>query len=92
MKDLGSGKKAYGDLEQMVDNCYDGMMRRIRSEVQLPDEESYRQVCYHLAGFSVKSIAFLMGAMMRLSRYSMDWIFSSVRPWWAISSGASTWT
>ena len=61
MKDLGSGKKAYGDLEQMVDNCYDGMMRRIRSEVQLPDEESYRQVCYHLAGFSVKSIAFLMG-------------------------------
>ena len=61
MKDLGAGKKAYGDLEQMVDNCYDGMMRRIRSEVQLPDEESYRQVCYHLAGFSVKSIAFLMG-------------------------------
>ena len=61
MKDLGSGKKAYGNLEQMVDNCYDGMMRRIRSEVQLPDEESYRQVCYHLAGFSVKSIAFLMG-------------------------------
>ena len=61
MKDLGSGKKAYGDLERMVDNCYDGMMRRIRSEVQLPDEESYRQVCYHLAGFSVKSIAFLMG-------------------------------
>ena len=61
MKDLGSGKKAYGDLEQLVDNCYDGMMRRIRSEVQLPDEESYRQVCYHLAGFSVKSIAFLMG-------------------------------
>ena len=61
MKELGSGKKAYADLEQMVDNCYDGMMRRIRSEVQLPDEESYRQVCYHLAGFSVKSIAFLMG-------------------------------
>ena len=61
MKDLGSGKNAYGNLEQMVDNCYDGMMRRIRSEVQLPDEESYRQVCYHLAGFSVKSIAFLMG-------------------------------
>ena len=61
MKELGSGKKAYGDLEQLVDKCYDGMMRRIRSEVQLPDEESYRQVCYHLAGFSVKSIAFLMG-------------------------------
>ena len=61
MKELGSGKKAYADLEQLVDKCYDGMMRRIRSEVQLPDEESYRQVCYHLAGFSVKSIAFLMG-------------------------------
>ncbi|MBR5612704.1 MAG: hypothetical protein IKW43_06140, partial [Bacteroidaceae bacterium] len=61
MKELGSGKKAYVDLEQIVDKCYDGMMRRIRSEVQLPDEESYRQVCYHLAGFSVKSIALLMG-------------------------------
>ena len=61
MKELGSGKKAYADLEQLVDKCYDGMMRRIRSEVQLPDEESYRQVCYHLAGFSVKSIALLMG-------------------------------
>lgn len=61
MKEYKSDKRTYLDLERVVNECYDGIMLRIRSEVQLPDEASYRQVCYHLAGFSVKVIALMMG-------------------------------
>jgi hypothetical protein len=35
-------------------------MNRLRSEVKLPDEDSYRQVCYHIAGYSVYGISVLM--------------------------------
>ena len=61
MKEYKSEKRTYIDLERVVNECYDGIMLRIRTEVQLPDEASYRQVCYHLAGFSVKVIALMMG-------------------------------
>ena len=61
MKEYKSEKRTYLDLERVVNECYDGIMLRIRAEVQLPDEASYRQVCYHLAGFSVKVIALMMG-------------------------------
>ena len=36
------------------------VMKRLRSEVKLPDEDSYRQVCYHIAGYSVYAISSLM--------------------------------
>ena len=41
-------------------SCQNVMMR-LRMEVKLPDEDYYRQVCYHIAGYSVHSISILMG-------------------------------
>ena len=61
LKEYGPRKSVYLKLEQTVDECYGGIMQQIRAKVLLPDEESYQQVCYHLAGFSVKVIALLMG-------------------------------
>lgn len=53
-------RKAYVNLEELVNiSCHD-IMVRLRTEVKLPDEESYRQACYHFAGFSVYSISILM--------------------------------
>lgn len=53
-------RKAYANLEELVNiSCHD-IMVRLRTEVKLPDEESYRQACYHFAGFSVYSISILM--------------------------------
>lgn len=54
-------RKFYTDLEEWVNMSNHNVMVRLRSEVKLPDEDSYRQVCCHIAGYSVYSIAILMG-------------------------------
>ena len=59
-KEYKQKDKAYLALEEMVNTCYDDIIVKLRSEVILPNEDSYRQVCYHVAGFSVNVIALLM--------------------------------
>ena len=59
-KQTGS-KYSYKDLEEWVNISSQNIMSRLRSEVKLSDEESYRQSCYHMAGYSVFSISVLMG-------------------------------
>ena len=61
IKKITGTKKAYTQLEELVNATHDHVMNRLRSEVKLPDEDSYRQACYHFAGYSVFSIAVLMG-------------------------------
>ena len=50
----------YKDLEEWVNISNQDVMNRLRSEVKLPDEDSYRQVCCHIAGYSVYGISVLM--------------------------------
>ena len=47
-------------MEEWVNLSNQDVMKRFRSEVKLPDEDSYRQVCYHIAGYSVYGISILM--------------------------------
>lgn len=54
-------KVFYKDLEEWVNMSNQNVMLRLRSEVKLSDEDSYRQVCYHIAGYSVYGISILMG-------------------------------
>lgn len=55
-------KRGYALLEQEVNEYYDNVMVHFRKDVILMDEEAYRQVCLHIAGISVKSIAYLLDA------------------------------
>ena len=61
IKKMAGTKKSYNQLEELVNATHDDVMIRLRSEVKLPDEDSYRQACYHFAGYSVFSIAVLTG-------------------------------
>ena len=61
LKKVVKSKNSYGALEEWVNMSNQNVMMRFRSEVKLPDEDSYRQVCYHLAGYSVYAISALMG-------------------------------
>ena len=55
-----SKDKSYLAFEKMVNACYGDVMKKIRAEIKLPSEDYYRQICYHIAGFSVNAIALLM--------------------------------
>lgn len=59
-KEYNQKDKTYLALEKMVNTCYDDIMKKLRSEIKLSNEDSYRQICYHVAGFSVNVIALLM--------------------------------
>ena len=61
MNKVAISKKTYVALEEWVNMSNQNVMIRLRSEVKLPDEDSYRQFCYHAAGYSVYGIAALMG-------------------------------
>ena len=61
IKKVTKSKRSYMDLEELVNISCQNIMVRLRSEVKLPDEDSYRQVCYHIAGYSVYGISVLMG-------------------------------
>ena len=54
-------RKSYQELEKLVNFSCEDVMKRLRSEVKLPDEDSYRQACFHFAGYSVLAISVLMG-------------------------------
>ena len=54
------GKKAFRELERMVNVYHDDAMTHFRREVSLTDESDYRRVCYFFAGFSVQTIAWMM--------------------------------
>ena len=55
------GHKASDNLERLVNEFHDDAMYHFRQEIQLPNREDYRQVCYLFAGLSVKTIAWLVG-------------------------------
>ena len=59
-KKVVKSRTFYKDLEEWVNISNQNVMNRLRSEVKLPDEDSYRQVCYHIAGYSVYGISVLM--------------------------------
>ena len=61
IKQVVKSKNSYAALEEWVNISNRNVMLRLRSEVKLSDEDSYRQVCYHLAGYSVYAISALMG-------------------------------
>ena len=60
IKKVVKSRTFYKDLEEWVNLSNQDVMKRFRSEVKLPDEDSYRQVCYHIAGYSVYGISILM--------------------------------
>ena len=60
IKKVVKSRTFYKDLEEWVNLSNQDVMKRFRSEVKLPDEDSYRQVCYHIAGYSVYGISVLM--------------------------------
>jgi hypothetical protein len=55
------GHKASDNLERLVNEFHDDAMFHFRQEIQLPNREDYRLVCYLFAGLSVKTIAWLVG-------------------------------
>lgn len=59
-------RRSYQELENLVNVSCQNVMKRLRSEVKLPDEDSYRQACYHFAGYSVFAISVLMGVSKNL--------------------------
>jgi len=53
-------KKTHVELEQLVNKYYGNVMEILRKEVPNLNEEDYRQLCYHYAGFSGKLISLLL--------------------------------
>ena len=66
IKKATQSRRSYQELEKLVNVSYQNVMKRLRSEVKLPDEDSYRQACYHFAGYSVFAISVLMGVSKNL--------------------------
>jgi len=60
-KKIIKSRAFYKELEEYVNMSNQNVMMCLRMEVKLPDEDCYRQVCYHIAGYSVHSISILMG-------------------------------
>ena len=60
IKKVIKSKNSYEILEEWVNMSNQNVMKHLRTEVKLPDEDSYRQVCYHIAGYSVYAISSLM--------------------------------
>ena len=54
------GERGYKLLEETVNKHADGIMIHLRNEMDFSEEEQYRQMCYHFAGFSINAIAFIM--------------------------------
>lgn len=54
-------KKADRNLEKLVNELYGDVMRQLRKEIKLPNEEHYRLSCLLLAGLSINFIATLTG-------------------------------
>lgn len=53
-------KKNYSKLEDLVNRCNSNVMELLRTEIALPKESNYQQLCYHFAGFSVNVISVFM--------------------------------
>lgn len=53
-------RKTYLELEQLVNKYCNNVMETLRTEVPSLDDEDYRQLCYHYAGFSGKLISLLL--------------------------------
>lgn len=49
----------YFQLEEFVDRYNDNAMQKLRTDIEFP-ENTYRQLCYHIAGFSVNVISLFM--------------------------------
>ena len=53
-------RKTYLEMEQLVNKYCNNVMETLRTEVPSLDDEDYRQLCYHYAGFSGKLISLLL--------------------------------
>lgn len=53
-------KSAIQELETLVNKYCDNVMDKLRNEVPDLNEDEYRQLCYHYAGFSGKLISILL--------------------------------
>ena len=51
--------KSYIQLEKFVDRYNGNIMQLLRKEIEFP-ENTYRQLCYHIAGFSVNVVSLFM--------------------------------
>lgn len=51
--------KSYIQLEKFVDRYNGNIMQLLRNEIEFP-ENTYRQLCYHIAGFSVNVVSLFM--------------------------------
>ena len=51
--------KSYFQLEQFVNRYNGNVMQLLREEIEFP-ENTYRQLCYHMAGFSVSVVSLFM--------------------------------
>ena len=52
--------KTIQELEELVNKYCDNVMEILRKDVPNLNEEDYRQLCYHYAGFSGKLISILL--------------------------------
>ena len=53
-------RKTYQELELLVNKYCDNVMDKLRTGIPNLNEEDYRQLCYHYAGFSGKLISILL--------------------------------
>ena len=60
MEQYDRNNKLYIQFEELVNRYNDNVIHKLRKEMKLP-ENVYRQLCYHVAGFSVNVISVFMG-------------------------------
>ena len=60
IEQFSKDKKALQELENTVNKCCNNVMKKLRTELPGLDEQDYRQMCYHYAGFSGKLISILL--------------------------------
>ncbi len=60
MEQYDRNNKLYIQFEELVNRYNDNVIHKLRKGMKLP-ENVYRQLCYHVAGFSVNVISVFMG-------------------------------
>ena len=59
IEELSNNPQTFKKIEDSINCCHNDMLQHVKSELKLSDKV-YRQMCYHIVGFSVNAISLFM--------------------------------
>ena len=59
IEELSHDKETFKKIEDIINSCYDNLLIDTKNEFNFFDK-TYRQICFHIVGFSANAISLLM--------------------------------